>query len=199
MKATILATTALILAGGAAHATFTPVDTSFITVPATPELATFTFAGFESAHTDTLLLMANGVPIFTNTMQAVGDVVTTILDRPGINRLELYDKNNGFIWSSDVAQNVDGIPHLFSTTNWNDFNAQHVVGPQPFPSSIFYGWEDLPNSISDHDNNDLIFTLSVVPTPPGVPEPASIAVLGGGLVLLGLVRRRRSCMPCSSS
>jgi hypothetical protein len=158
-------------------------DASFITVAAGQALQ-FTFDGFSAANTDVMKLAINGQVIFTNQAAAVGQVFTTAPLAAGVYQLTLTDSNTGVTYSSDPALNPDGA-HLAFSSNFADFNLGALppnAGPAPF-----YGWEDLPLSDGGTlDYNDLVFSVRLV------PEPATLLLLGGGLLGLGALRRKRA-------
>ena len=89
---------------------------------------------------------------------------------------------------------MTGLRHLAATGNFADF----MIGAPPVPINsncaialnCYLGWEDLPPT-SDSDFNDLVFALQFTPTE-GVPEPTSLALLGGGLLGFAAIRRLRN-------
>lgn len=67
-----------------------------------------------------------------------------------------------------------------------------TLGQTPGTIVTFVGWEDRING--DYDYNDLIFAFTdpVIPMAVMVPEPATIALIGFGLVVIGGWARRRA-------
>lgn len=62
-----------------------------------------------------------------------------------------------------------------------------------YPSALWIGVEDLPLESGDQDFNDFIVkatAVSAVETTP-TPEPGTLLLLGSGLALVDLIRRRR--------
>lgn len=58
-------------------------------------------------------------------------------------------------------------------------------------SSYVLAWEDIAYGASDKDFNDFVVYVESVT----VPEPASLALIGGSLLMLTFVRRRRAQQP----
>jgi hypothetical protein len=184
--------------GSAAHATLVATDASFFTAPANGTL-TFTFEGFSAGDTDTMFFF-NGDPIFTNKTASPGDVATFAVLSGVTYTLTLKDLSVVNTWSSDPALNSDGKPHLAYTDTFSDF---HIGAPPVTVNTncaagglaCYLGWEDRPNPNPNNpatDYNDLVFAEQFTPSEtPGIPEPASMTLLGSGLIALGLMMRRR--------
>lgn len=159
-------------------------DASFVTVSEGASLE-FTFAGVSAADTDLMRLVFNGQVIFDNQTATVGQTVSSGPLAAGTYQLSLTNVTSGVTYSSNPALNPDGA-HLGFSNNFADFNLGALpagAGPAPF-----YGWEDRPLAAGGTlDYNDLVFSVVVK----AVPEPGTLMLLGGSLLALGAVRRRR--------
>jgi hypothetical protein len=91
--------------------------------------------------------------------------------------------NTGLTFSSQKSENADGTQHIYSTAYAGS------VSPT-IPTGTFISFEDLADKVSDHDYNDTAFVITDVRA---VPEPGNVALMLGGLALVGAaVRRRRA-------
>lgn len=103
--------------------------------------------------------------------------------------LEFYlSVSSGDVWSSDAANNSDGVQHIYSQS----WGGGETVGFQAFVASIYtyVGWEDLPGG-GDRDYNDHQFVFQNVRAVNEVPEPATWALMIAGFGLVGAAARRR--------
>jgi hypothetical protein len=88
------------------------------------------------------------------------------------------DTHTGFgTWYSKISQNSDGMQHVVALDVMGT-----KYGQSPYPtagqSGYIMGWEDLPNSSSDHDYQDMVVSLTALP----IPEPTT--VVAGALLLI---------------
>jgi hypothetical protein len=162
-------------------------DASFLSVAAGDRVQ-FTFIGFDAADTDQLQI--DGQTVFTNQTASVGQVFETGPLSAGTHQLSLVNLTSNLTYSSASSLNPDGA-HLGTGTTLADFNLSGALPPN-LGSSLLYGWEDRPLDVTRTlDFNDLVFAIRIIPAA-SIPEPGTVALLGGSLVMLGGWRWRRA-------
>jgi len=193
--AALSATAVLLLAGNAQAApavypsagTPNPITYSFAAA-STGDLVAY-FAGSTAGYTNQLSLLVNGVAtgIFglNNHSSAYGQQLNFGSVNAGDTLVfELFNVSPGGVgpWYSQQSMNFDGVNHVYSAA---------YGGDSLIPAGTFVAFEDLANG-GDYNYNDEDFVFTNVRSSTNIPEPASLALLGLGLVGLVASRRRKT-------
>ncbi len=162
---------------------------------------------FKSAADIDLLL--NGSTLLISNQNALGTEATlTGLTVGQTLNFVFTNQTTGDSFTAGVPAS-DGQQHIAVQSTYADFQTDPprsyltaadlgasfgvMTAIAPIGDWTFAGMEDLlANQGSDFDYNDLIFGfLGIAPSPP-VPEPATLSLLGAGLVGFAAIRRRRA-------
>jgi hypothetical protein len=148
------------------------------------------FYGFGAADTDFIKVIDTTLGIdsgwfFENQTTAVGATLTALasVNAGDILEFQLLDQSSGNLYSSNPAHSGDGVNHFYFTPYSGGFAG--------IPAGTFVGGEDLPLSTSDLDYNDDQFVFTNIGTTT-IPEPASMALTGLGLLAAGLLLGKRA-------
>jgi hypothetical protein len=194
-KTSVAAALLAIGAAGSAFADATPYPNAGTQNPTT---YTFTsnggdvvayFMGSSASYNESLGLLVNGVDSGITGLQNHSAAVGDALDFgviPAGRTLTFYINvaTTGDVFYSDKGLNSDGVNHVYSTS---------FSGSAGVPAGTYVAFEDLKGGgdLNYHDETFVFSNVGTTTPTPAVPEPANLALLMGGLGLVGFMARRR--------
>jgi hypothetical protein len=178
--------------------TINPVTYSF-TATSTGQVDAYFVGDGGAAYDETLGMFINGVLSSTgfgldNHASAVGQEFDLGNVVAGDKLVFAVSVNNPplsppYIYSNPALNGPydggKGVNHIYSTA----YTADPAIGS--IPDGTYVGFEDLPASFADFNYTDEQYVFTDVSTVKPVPEPASMALLGAGLVGIAALRRRK--------
>jgi hypothetical protein len=125
--------------------------------------------------------LANDLFIFNNQSSPIGATFNLGSFTPGtelIFRLFVHNTGQSY-YSGPASRNVDNMPHARVQSNWQ-------------PGTTLVSFEDLLNNPEGANGfNDLSFSFTNTVAATSAPEPATLVLLAGGLLFVGVLTAKR--------
>jgi hypothetical protein len=131
----------------------------------------------------------NGAPSWTY-FQQVGVTFLGYVAASGTNGL--VPENGSQFWDDGATQGYDGIDQTFATVAGDTYNVSYFLSETGANVADYQALSTNGEPGTAGNGIDVLVYAGNGLPPTGVPEPASLALLGAALGGLGLVRRKRA-------